>query len=83
MFLNIYFGDFQNIGTSEHADSKYVIRFVLLCQEDCLKNRQSSTEEALSQENCTLIFLGDFLLLLFLWHFLPFKNCKGDFFQES
>ena len=56
MFLNIFFWEFQNIGTSEHADSKYVIRFVLLCQEDCLKNRRSSTEEALSQENCTLIF---------------------------
>ena len=56
MFLKFFFWDFQNIGTSEHADSKYVIRFVLLCQKDCLKNRQSSTEEALSQENCTLTF---------------------------
>ena len=56
MFLNIFFWEFQNIGTSEHADSKYVICFVLFCQDDCLKNRRSSTEEALSQENFTLIF---------------------------
>ena len=56
MFLKFFFCDFQNIGTSEHADSKYVIRFVLSCQEDCLKNRRSLTEEALSQENCMLIF---------------------------
>ena len=54
MFLKFFSWDFQNIGISEHADSKYVIRFVLLCQEDCLKNCRSSTEEALSQENCTL-----------------------------
>ena len=56
MLRKLSFFDFHNKGTSEHADSKYVIRFVLLCQEDCLKNRRSSTEEALSQENCTLTF---------------------------
>ena len=27
-------------------------------------------------------FLGNFLPLLYLWHFLPIKNCKGDLFQE-
>ena len=54
--------------------SNYAVIMPLKLWYMCRKNWLGSTEDALIQDNFTLIFLGDLLLFLFLWHFLPWKQ---------